>query len=85
MSIRTDPAEFAHKRVVVSGGTKGLGRAPVERFLAAGARVLAAARGNPDPVAGVEFVRADLTTREGSEMLAAAALANMGGVDIIAM
>lgn len=84
MSIRIDPNEFAGKRVVVSGGTKGLGRATVERFLAGGARVVTAARGNPDPVAGAEFVRADLTTAAGSEMLATAALAQMGGVDIIA-
>ncbi len=84
MSSRIDPNEFAGKRVVVSGGTKGLGRATVERFLGGGARVITAARGNPEPVAGAEFVRADLTTPAGSEMLAAAALAQMGGVDIIA-
>ena len=84
MSIAADPAEFAGQRVVVSGGTKGLGRATVERFLAGGARVITAARGNPEPVAGAEFVQADLTTAEGGEMLAAAALAHMGGVDIIA-
>ena len=84
MSVRVDPTEFAGKRVVVSGGTKGLGRATVERFLESGARVITAARSNPEPVAGTEFVRADLTTAEGSEMLAAAALAHMGGVDIIA-
>jgi NAD(P)-dependent dehydrogenase (short-subunit alcohol dehydrogenase family) len=30
MSIRADPTEFAGKRVLVSGGTKGLGRATVE-------------------------------------------------------
>lgn len=84
MSITVDPTEFAGKRVVVSGGTKGLGRATVERFLAGGARVITAARGNPDPIAGVEFVRADLTTAAGGESLAAAALAHMGGVDILA-
>ena len=84
MSIKADPTEFAGKRVVVSGGTKGLGRAAVERFLAGGARVITAARANPEPTAGAEFVRADLTTAAGSEMLAAAALAQMGGVDIIA-
>lgn len=84
MSVQIDPAEFAGKRVVVSGGTKGLGRATVERFLAGGARVMTAARGNPEPIAGVEFVRADLTTVAGGESLAAAALAHMGGVDIIA-
>lgn len=84
MSIAVDPAEFAGKRVVVSGGTKGAGRATVERFLAGGARVMTAARGNPEPIAGVEFVRADLTTVAGGEMLAEAALAQMGGVDIVA-
>ena len=83
MSIQTNPAEFAGKRVVVSGGTKGLGRATVERFLAGGARVITAARGNPEPIGGVEFVRADLTTAAGGEMLAASALAQMGGVDIV--
>ena len=84
MSIQTDPTEFAGKRVVVSGGTKGLGRATVDRFLAGGARVMTAARGNPESIGGVEFVRADLTTVEGGEMLTAAALAQMGGVDILA-
>jgi len=84
MKIKADQTEFTGKRVVVSGGTKGLGRATVERFLNGGARVITAARGNPEPVAGAEFVRADLTTSAGSEMLAAAALAQMGGVDIIA-
>jgi NAD(P)-dependent dehydrogenase (short-subunit alcohol dehydrogenase family) len=84
VSIPTDPAEFAGKRVVVSGGTKGLGRATVERFLAGGARVITAARANPAPIGGVELVRADLTTAAGGEMLAAAALTHMGGVDILA-
>ena len=83
MSIAADPAGFADKRVVVSGGTKGLGRATVERFLAGGARVMTAARGNPEPLGGAEFVRADLTTAAGGESLAAAALAHMGGVDIL--
>ena len=74
MSITADPTEFAGKRVVVSGGTKGLGRATVDRFLAGGARVVTAARGTQDPTDGVEFVRADLTTAEGGELLANTAL-----------
>lgn len=84
MNTMTDPTEFAGKRVLVTGGTKGLGRAAVDRFRAGGARVLTAARGTPDPIDGVEFVRADLTTTEGGEALAQAALDHMGGVDIIA-
>ena len=47
MSVLANPNEFAGKRVLVSGGTKGLGRATVERFLAGGARVITSARSNP--------------------------------------
>lgn len=84
MSIEVDSSEFAGKRVLVSGGTKGLGRATVERFLAGGARVITAARTTRDPIKGVEYVEADLTTTEGSQVLATAALERLGGVDILA-
>lgn len=87
MSTLIHPTEFAGKRVLVSGGTKGLGRATVERFVAGGARVLTAARGAIEPaerIDGVEFVQADLTTAEGGALVANAALERLGGVDIIA-
>lgn len=84
MSIAADPTEFAGKRVLVSGGTKGLGRATVARFLAGGARVVTAARAVREGLAGVEYVEADLATPEGSEALAAAAIARLGGIDILA-
>lgn len=84
MSIKVDPTEFAGKRVLVSGGTKGLGRATVERFLAGGARVITAARGAAEPIEGAEFIQADLTTAEGGEALAKAAIDRFGGIDILA-
>jgi NAD(P)-dependent dehydrogenase (short-subunit alcohol dehydrogenase family) len=84
MNIKVDPTEFAGKRVLVSGGTKGLGRATVERFLAGGARVITAARAIKDPIAGVDYVQADLTTPEGGEALAKAALERLDGIDILA-
>ncbi|WP_420145999.1 SDR family oxidoreductase [Sphingobium sp.] len=84
MSIAVDPTEFAGKRVLVSGGTKGLGRATVERFLAGGARVITAARAIKDSLASVDYVQVDLTTAEGGEALAAAAIEQLGGVDILA-
>lgn len=84
MTIATDPTEFAGKRVLVTGGTKGLGRATVDRFLAGGARIVTSARGTLEPVDGVEFVQADLTTADGGEALAKAALDRLGGVDILA-
>ncbi|WP_374470899.1 SDR family oxidoreductase [Phenylobacterium sp.] len=84
MNSRIDPAEFAGKRVLISGGTKGLGRATVDRFLAGGARVITSARGQLEPIDGVEFVQADLTTAEGGDTLAKAALDRLGGIDILA-
>lgn len=84
MSIKTDPTEFAGKRVLVSGGTKGLGRATVERFLAGGAQVITAARVIKDTIEGVEYVQADLTKSEGGEALAKVALKQLGGIDILA-
>lgn len=84
MSVRADPREFAGKRVLITGGTKGLGRATVDRFLAGGARVITSARGAVAPVEGVESVQADLTTAEGGQALAATALERLGGIDILA-
>lgn len=84
MSLKVDPTEFAGKRVLVSGGSKGLGRATVDRFLAGGARVITAARGAAEPAHGAEFVQADLMTAEGGEAFAKAALERLGGIDILA-
>jgi len=84
MNMEVSPKEFAGKRVLVSGGTKGLGRATVERFLAGGARVITAARTIKDQIEGVEYVEADLTTAKGGEALATAALERLGGIDILA-
>jgi NAD(P)-dependent dehydrogenase (short-subunit alcohol dehydrogenase family) len=83
VSPHAAPAEFAGKRVLVSGGTKGLGRAAVDRFVAGGARVITSARGRLEPYDGVEFVQADLTTAEGGAALARAAMERLGGVDIL--
>lgn len=83
MSGAVHPTEFVGKRVLVSGGTKGLGRATVDRFLAGGARVITSARGAIKPRENVEFVQADLTTAAGSEALATAATDRLGGVDIL--
>ncbi|MCY1285044.1 3-oxoacyl-[acyl-carrier-protein] reductase FabG [compost metagenome] len=75
--------DLAGKRVLVTGGTKGVGRAVVDRFLAEGARVLTAARQANHEMPDDVFVQADLATREGCEALVAATKRRLGGVDII--
>ena len=83
MPALIDPAEFQGRRVVVTGGTKGAGRATVQRFVAGGAQVLTAARNGIDGPAGARLVEADLTTPDGTLRLAEAALEHLGGVDVL--
>ncbi|WP_458095163.1 SDR family oxidoreductase [Roseomonas sp. WA12] len=83
MPPQTTPAEFAGQRVVVTGGSKGAGRATVQRFLDAGARVMTAARRRPEDFAGAGFVEADLASPEGARALAEAAIEGLGGVDML--
>lgn len=71
-------------RVLVTGGTKGIGAAVVAVMLDAGARVMTAARSIPATSSGgVEYVAADVTTAEGCAAAAASALDRLGGLDIL--
>lgn len=78
------PAEFSGKRVLVTGGTKGAGAAILRRFAAAGAETITSARSVPEAgTSATLFVPADLSTPEGVEILARAALERFGGIDIV--
>ena len=55
--------EFKGKRVLVTGGTKGVGEAIVRRFELSGASVATTARSAPAPgLAPALFIQADLGT-----------------------
>jgi NAD(P)-dependent dehydrogenase (short-subunit alcohol dehydrogenase family) len=65
------PTEFKDKRVLVTGGTAGVGLATVQRFALAGAKVLTTAREINDQLPReVIFVKSDLTTPEGTKLIA---------------
>lgn len=79
-----DPTEFAGKRVLVTGGTKGAGEAIVRRLAAAGAQVITSARSAPEhDDLPTHFIPADLTTPEGVETLCSLIGKTEGGVDIL--
>lgn len=74
--------DFAGRRILVTGGSKGLGRAMASRLAAAGGEVVVAARTAPDGLADVDFIRADLSTMEGLASLADQVLAK-GPIDVL--
>src|SRR5438034_3550271 len=77
-----DPTEFAGKRVLVTGGTKGMGEAIVRRLAAGGATVATTARSAlPEGLAVELFVQADISTREGVDRVVREVLDRLGGVD----
>jgi len=79
-----DPNEFDGKRVLVTGGTKGIGQAVTARLRGAGARVLTTARSQPTDLTNTSlFVATDLTTAEGCRAVADAVRGRLGGIDII--
>lgn len=75
--------ELEGARTLVTGGTKGVGKAVVAELKAAGARVLTTARSRSPDIPEAELVQADLTTAEGCRTVAEAALERLGGIDIV--
>ena len=79
-----DPAEFAEKRALVTGGSKGMGEAIVRRLIAAGGRVATTARSpmqRPDGLA--LFVEADLATPDGVARVFREVSERFNGLDIL--
>ena len=78
------PDEFRGKRVLVTGGTKGMGAATARRFKLSGALVATTGRSNPsDDQAPDIFVQADIATAEGVRYVVDRIMRDWGGVDVL--
>ncbi len=76
--------EFEGKRVLVTGGTKGMGEAMVRRFTLSGASVATTARSpQTDGQAVALFVQTDIGTAEGVQDVISRIHQEWGGLDIL--
>lgn len=74
---------LAGLRVLVTGGSRGLGEATARRFAAAGATVLTASRSMPPEDLPATFIPADLRSAAGVAELGRRVLESVGGVDVL--
>jgi len=81
--IISDGDEFTGKRILVTGGTKGIGEAIVNRLVAGGGLVLATARTVPKGGNAEQFIQADASTRPGAEHVIKTTFDRLGGLDIL--
>lgn len=76
--------ELEGKRVLVTGGTKGIGQAIVNRLLKSGATIITTARTVPEDLPdSVKFIQADVKTSEGTEKIIKETLDKFRGLDIL--
>ncbi len=76
--------ELSGKIALVTGGTKGAGKAIAERLLYGGATVIITARNEPEePNEGLHFISADLSKAEGTQTVISEILAVYGKLDIL--
>jgi 3-oxoacyl-[acyl-carrier protein] reductase len=85
MTLRFD---FSSKKVLITGGSKGIGRAIAEKFVESGAKVAVCARGSKDleditESLGVLALQADASKEEEIKTVVARTVEVLGGLDIL--
>src|SRR5687768_12034731 len=81
-------SDFHGKVVIVTGGTKGIGRVMVDTFMAAGADAVVCARNAPEEPIAVDgrealFVPCDVRDPEQVKAVVQAALDRFGRIDVL--
>jgi NAD(P)-dependent dehydrogenase (short-subunit alcohol dehydrogenase family) len=76
--------ELSNKTALVTGGTKGAGKAIAERLFAAGATVIVTARNPPEIMnEKIHFIAADLSKAEGTQKVVDEVLSTFENLDIL--
>jgi NAD(P)-dependent dehydrogenase (short-subunit alcohol dehydrogenase family) len=82
-NIPCDANEFTGKRILVTGGTRGIGEAIVNRLVRGGGTVLTTARSIPQGGNAEQFIQADVSTRAGADHVIKTTFERLGGLDIL--
>ncbi|RKQ93412.1 NAD(P)-dependent dehydrogenase (short-subunit alcohol dehydrogenase family) [Solirubrobacter pauli] len=78
------PRDLEGRKALVTGGTRGIGAAIVQRLLDAGADVVTTARSATETTpADATFFTGDVSTEAGARAIVAQAVEALGGVDIV--
>lgn len=92
MAITEELFNISGKRVVITGGTGGIGAGLVSGFLAAGTQVVVSARSEESAAqaratysgnTNVRFIEADLMSDESIQHFISQASATLGGIDVL--
>jgi NAD(P)-dependent dehydrogenase (short-subunit alcohol dehydrogenase family) len=76
--------EFAGRKALITGGSRGIGAATAQRLLEGGASIVVAARSRHEQIpANVTFIQGDLSTLAGATAITQQALKILGGLDIL--
>lgn len=82
-NFNIDPNEFKGKKILVTAGTKGAGKAIFDRLLQGGASIVTTARTQPADLSPEHFIQADLSTKAGTDKVVSETLKRLGGIDIL--